>query len=147
MDHKQSATPFGRRAGLFYPNWSNCSTIERSQKALFKKRLPFALDARATASPAHLTQIMRRQNFANRVRAVRGDNSRSLVSVRIQLSKFVSSCCRYRPGLMLLPPQTADNDTRRGFSEAVDLLWRNLRGTHASRGNVNCVPVPRTRSH
>jgi hypothetical protein len=121
MDHKQSATPFGRRAGSLCPNWNNCSTVEPSQKALFKTRLPFTLDASATASPAQLTQIMRRQNFANRVRAVRGDNSRSLVPVWIQLSKFVSSCCRYRPGLMLLPPKPADNDTRRGFSEAVDL--------------------------
>ena len=65
MDHKQSATPFGWRARSLCPNWNNCSTVEPSQKALFKTRLPFALDARATASPAQLTQIMRRQNFAN----------------------------------------------------------------------------------
>ena len=57
MDHKQSATPFGRRARLLCPNWSNCSTVEPAQKALFKKRLPFALDARAGAFPAQLTQI------------------------------------------------------------------------------------------
>ncbi len=149
MDHKQSATPFGRRAGLFYPNWSNCSTIERSQKALFKKRLPFALDARAGVLPPQLTEITHLQNFENRVRvrAVRGDNSRSLVPVRIWLSKFVSSCCRYRPGLMLLRPQPADTDIWQGFSEAGEPFWRNLRGVQAPRGGVNRVPVPPTRSH
>ena len=142
MHHKQSATPLGRRVGLLYPNWNNWSTIERSQKAFFKKRLPFALDTRAGAFPAQLTQIAHPQNFAYRVRvrAVRGDDSRSLVPVRMGLSKFVSSCCRYRPGLMLLPPQPADNDTRRGFSEAVDPLRRNPRGVHAPHGRVNRVP-------
>ena len=102
MHHKQSATPFGRRSGVLYPNWDNSSTIEQSQKALFKKRLPSALDARAGAFPAQLTQIAHPQNFAYRVRvrAVRGGNSRSLVPVRMGLS-IISSWCRYRPGLML----------------------------------------------
>ena len=149
MHHKQSATSFGRRAGLLYPNWNNCSTIERSQKALFKKRLPFALDARAGAFPAQFTQIAHPQNLAYRVRvrAVCGDNSRSLVPVLMGLSKFVSSRCRYRSSLMLSQPQPADNNTRQGVSEAVDLLRRNHRGVQAPRGCVNRVPVPPTRSH
>ena len=121
MHHKQSATPLGRRVGLLYPNWNNWSTIERSQKALFKKRLPFALDTRAGVFPAQLTQIVHPQNFAYqvRVRAVCGDNSRSLVPVRMGLSKFVSSRSRDRPTLMLSRPHAAENDTRQGFSEAV----------------------------
>ena len=149
MHYKQSATSFGRRAGLLYPNWNNCSTIERSQKALFKKRLPFAPDARAEAFPAQFTQIAHPQNFAYRVRvrAVCGDNSRSLVPFPMGLSKLVSSRCRYRSSLMLSRPQPADNDTRQGFSEAVDPLRRNPRGVHAPRGSVNRVPVPPTRSH
>jgi len=149
MHHKQSATSFGRRAGLLYPNWNNCSTIERSQKALFKKRLPPALDARAGAFPAQFTQIAHPQNFAYRVcvRAVCGDNSRSLVPVRMGLSKFVSSCCRYRPGVMLSRPQPADNDTRQSFPKAVDPLWRNLRGARAPRRSVNRVLIRQTRSH
>jgi hypothetical protein len=149
MDHKQSATPVGRRTRPFCPDWNNCSTVEPSQKALFKKRLLFALDARAGAFPAQLTQITHPQNFANgvRVRVVSCDNSRSLVPVRIGLSKFVSSCCRYRPGVMLLRPRPADNNTRQGFSEAFDPLRRNLRGVQAPRGCVNRVPVPPTRSH
>jgi hypothetical protein len=149
MHHKQSATSFGRRAGLLYPNWNNCSTIERSQKALFKKRLPFALDARAGAFPAQFTQIAHPQNLAYRVRvrAVCGDNSRSLVPVLMGLSKFVSSRCRYRSSLMLSRPQPADNDTRQSFPKAVDPLWLNLRGAHAPRGCVNRVLIPRTRSH
>ncbi len=148
MDHKQSATPIGRRAGPLCPNWNTCETVKPSQNALFKKRLPFALDARAGAFPGQLKQITRPQNFANgvRVRAVRGENSRSFVPVRIGLSKFVSSCCRYRPGLMLLRPQQADKDTRHVFSEAVDPLGRNLRGANALRGSVNRVPVQTTRS-
>jgi hypothetical protein len=149
MHHKQSATSFGRRAGLLYPNWNNCSTIERSQKALFKKRLPFALDARAGAFPAQFTQIAHPQNLAYRVRvrAVCGDNSRSLVPVLMGLSKFVSSRCRYRSSLMLSRPQPAANNTRQAFSEAVDPLRLNLRGVQAPRGCVNRVPVPPTRSH
>jgi hypothetical protein len=147
MHHKQSATPLGRRVGLLHPNWNNWSTIERSQKALFKKRLPFALDTRAGAFPAQLTQIAHPQNFAYRVRVRRGDDSRSLVRVRMGLSKFVSSCCRYRSSLMLSRPQPADNATLRSFPEAVDPLWQNLRGAHAPRGSVNRVPVPRTGSH
>jgi hypothetical protein len=149
MHHKQSATPLGRRGGLLYPNWNNWSTIKRSQKALFKKRLPFALDTRAGAFPAQLTQIAHPQNFAYRVRvrAVRGDDSRSLVPVRMGLSKLVSSCCRYRSSLMLSRLQPADNETLQSFPEAVDPLWQNLRGPHAPRGSVNRVPVPRTRSH
>jgi hypothetical protein len=121
MDHKQSATPIGRRGRPLCPDWNNCSTVESSQKALFKKRLPFALDARAGAFPARLTQITHPQNLANRVRvrAVRGDNSRSFVPVRIGLSKFVSSRSRDRPTLMLSRPHAAENDTRQGFSEAV----------------------------
>jgi hypothetical protein len=88
MDHIKSATPIGRRARLLCPIWNNCSTIEPWQKALFKKCLPFALDARAGAFPAQLTQITHPQNFANRVRvrAVSSENSRSLVPVRIWLS-------------------------------------------------------------
>jgi hypothetical protein len=149
MHHKQSATPLGRRVGLLYPNWNNWSTIERSQKAFFKKRLPFALDTRAGAFPAQLTQIAHPQNFAYRVRvrAVRGDDSHSLVPVRMGLSKFVSSRCLYRSSLMLSRPQPADNETLQSFPEAVDPLWQNLRGAHAPRGSVNRVPVPRTRSH
>ena len=149
MHHKQSATPLGRRVGLLYPNWNNWSTIEQSQKAFFKKRLPFVLDTRAGVFPARLTQIAHPQNFAYRVRvrAVRGDDSRSLVPVRMGLSKFVSSRCLYRSSLMLSRPQPADNETLQSFPEAVDPLWQNLRGAHAPRGSVNRVPVPRTRSH
>ena len=112
-------------------------------------RLLFALDARAGAFPGQLTQITSPQNIANgvRVRAERCDNSRSLVPVRIGLNKFVSSCCRYRPGVMLLRPQPADNNTQQGVSEAVDPLRRNHRGVQAPRGCVNRVPVPPTRSH
>ncbi len=148
MDHKQSTTPIGRRARLLCPDWNNCSSVESSQKALFEKRLPFALDARAGAFQAQLSQITHPQNLANRVRvrAVRGDNSRSFVPVRIGPSKFVSSCCRYRPGLLLLRPQPAENDTRQGFSEAFDPLRRNLRGANAPRGRVNRVPVQTNRS-
>ena len=149
MDHKQSATPIGRRARPFCPDWSNCSTVEPAQKALYKKRLLFALDARAGAFPAQFTQIAHPQNLAYRVRvrAVCGDNSRSLVPVLMGLSKFVSSRCRYRSSLMLSRPQPADNDTRQSFPKAVDPLWRNLRGAHAPRGCVNRVLIPRTRSH
>ena len=92
MDHKQSATPSGRRAGAFYPNWNSCLIIERPQKARFKKRLPFAPDARAGAFPAKLAEITcpRHLYFANwfRVRASSGDNDfRSPVSpARIGLS-------------------------------------------------------------
>ena len=149
MDDKQSVTSAGQRARLLHPNWNNFSTIERPQKALFKKRLPFALDARAGAFPAQFTQIAHPQNLAYRVRvrAVCGDNSRSLVPVLMGLSKFVSSRCRYRSSLMLSRPQPADNDTRQSFPKAVDPLWRNLRGAHAPRGCVNRVLIPRTRSH
>ena len=149
MDDKQSVTSAGQRARLLHPNWNNFSTIERPQKALFKKRLPFALDTRAGVFPAQLTQIAHPQNFAYRVRvrATQGDNSRSLVPVRTGLSKFVLSCCRYRSSLMLSRTQPADNDTRRSFPEAVNPLWRNLRGAHAPRGSVNRVPLPRIRSH
>jgi len=149
MDHKQSATPIGRRARLFCPDWSNCSTVEPAQKALFKKTLAFRARREAGAFPAQLTQITYPQNIANgvRVRAERCDNSRSLVLVRIGLNKFVSSCCRYRPGVMLLRPQPADNNTRQGVSEAVDPLRRNHRGVQVPRGCVNRVPVPPTRSH
>ncbi|MGO9720016.1 MAG: hypothetical protein ACLPOA_05400 [Methylocella sp.] len=106
MDDKQSVTSAGQRARLLHPNWNNFSTIERLQKALFKKRLPSALDTRAGVFPAQLTQIAHPQNFAYRVRirAVRGDNSRSLVPVRAGLSKFALSCRRYRSSLMLSRP-------------------------------------------
>lgn len=149
MDHKQSATPFGRRTRPLRPDWNNCSIGEPPQKALFKKRLPFALNARAGGFPGatyrdHASSKLREPGSCS---PVRGENSRSLVPVRIGLSNFVSSCCRYRPGLMLLRLQPADNDIWQAFSGAGDPLCRNLRGAHASRRSVNRVPVPRTRSH
>jgi len=141
MDHKQAATPFGRRARLLYPDWNNCSTREPPQKALVQKRLPFALGARAGAFPAQLTEITHPQNFARQdpVRPVRGQNSRLIVPARIGRNNFVSLCCRYRPGLMLLRLQPVENDISQGFSEAGEPHWRNLRGAARKR-------EPRTRS-
>jgi hypothetical protein len=84
MDHKQLATPSGRRKGVLYPNWNSCLLIERPQKARLKKRLPLVPDSRVGLSQQCLQKSpIRAFVFANwlRVRAVRDNDFRSPVSL------------------------------------------------------------------
>jgi hypothetical protein len=151
MDYKQSATPSGRWGGLFCPNWSSRETIERLQKARFKKRLPFAPDATAEAFPAQLRQITRPiihpRIFCELVSCCRRARRQLSLAPFIfpsGLTERAPSRSRDRPTLMLLRLQPADNDIRQGFSEAVDPLRRNPRGVHAPHGRVNRVPYQST---
>jgi hypothetical protein len=150
MDHKQLATPSGRRRGVFYPNRNSCSIIGRRRKARFKQRLPYASDAGEGPSQHSLqtspsTPLFSRIGF---VFAPRGTTTFARPFLRLDRAKHMrSSCSRDRPTLMLSRPQAADKDARQGFSEAGDPLWRNLRGVHVPRGRVNRVLVQPTRSH
>jgi hypothetical protein len=150
MDHKQSATPFGWRAGVLYSNWNSCSILERPRKACIREWLPYAPDAGAGLSPyssqkSPSTRLFSRIGFLLAPRGTTTTFARPFL--RLEHARHTrSSCCRDRPALMLLRPQ-ADNDTRQGFFVAGDPLWRNLRGVHEPRGSVNRVPAPRTRSH
>ena len=122
MDHKQLATPSGRRKGLLYPNRNSCSLIELPRKARFKEWLPYAPDAGAGLSQHSLqkspsTPLLLRFGFV----LARGTTTFARPVLRLDRAKHLrSSCCRYWPGLMLLRPQPAHNDTRQGFSEGGD---------------------------
>jgi hypothetical protein len=58
MDHKQLATPSGRRKGVFYPNWNSCLLIERPQKAP-QKAAASRSGFECRTFPAKLTEITR----------------------------------------------------------------------------------------
>ena len=144
MDHKQSATPFGRRTGLLYRNRNSCSLIERPQKPRFKEWLCCAPDAGAMLSQHSFQKTPYAPLFSRIafVLAPRGTTTFAPLFLRLDLAgNFGSSSCRYGPSLTLLRPQPADNDTRPGFSEAGDPLLRNLRGADALRESVNVKSI------
>ena len=142
MDHKQSATPFGRRTGLLYPNRNSCSLIERPQKPRFKEWLCCAPDAGAGLSQHSFQKSPYAPLFSRIafVLAPRGTTTFAPLFLRLDLAgNLGSSSCRHGPRLTLLRPQPAVNDTRPGFSKAGDPLLRNLRGAVALRESVNRV--------
>jgi hypothetical protein len=144
MDHKQLATPFGRRTGLPYPNRKNCSLIERPRKPRFKKWMCCTPDA-GTKLSQHSFQKSPYAPLFSRIAFVlapRGTVTFAPLFLRLDLAgNLSSSSCQYGPRLTVLRPRPADNDTRPRFSEAGELLLRNLPGPDARRENGNRVPV------
>ncbi len=142
MDHKQLATPFGRRKGLLYPNQNSCSLIERPRKPRFKEWLCCAPDA-GTKLSQHSFQKSPYAPLFSRIAFVlapRGTTTFAPLFLRLDLAgNLGSSSCQYGPRLTLLRPRPADNDTRPSFSEAGGPLLRNLPGADARRESGNRV--------
>jgi hypothetical protein len=149
MDHRLSTTLHERRSRPFSLQGNLGSTRARPQRSISRKALLFAREARAgEGSPpslpldANSPQLSRHPYTCAR----RSRRQGSLAAFSVQISKRILSRSRDRPAFILLRPPPADNHTRRGFSETVEPLWRNLRGVHAPRGRVNRVPIESTRS-
>ena len=62
-------------------------------------------------------------------------------------SHWYSRAGRRQPMLACLPMRHGQGQCGQCFSEAVDPLWRILRGVQAPRGSVNRVPVRSNRRH
>jgi hypothetical protein len=151
MDHRLSTTLHERRSRAFGLQGSFSSTRARPQRSNYGKALLFAREARAggrsrPSLPLDANSPQLSRNPYSCARRSRQQGSLATFSVRIALSKCISSRSQDRPAFMLLRPPPEDNHTRRGFSETVEPLWRNLRGVHAPRGSVNRVPDQSTRS-
>lgn len=142
MDHKQLATPSGRRKGLLYPNRNSCSLIELPRKARFKEWLPYAPDAGAGLSQHSLqkspsTPLFLRFGFV----LARGTTTFARPVLRLDRAKHLrSSCCRYWPGLMLLRPRHTTIPGR-AFPKVAIASAKSSRRPRAARKRE-----PRTRS-
>jgi hypothetical protein len=142
MDHKQSATPFGRRKGLLYPNRNNCPLIERHWKPRLKKWLCCAPDVGAGLSQHNFQKSPYAPLFSRIafVLAPRETTTFAPLFLHLDLAgNLGSSSCRCGPRFTLLRPQPADDDTQLGFSEAGDPPLRNLRSADALRESVKRV--------
>ena len=122
MDHKQLATPSGRRKGVLLPQLEQllahrAASEDASKSDCLSLRIrvqDFPSEAYRNNPSAHLFS---RIGF---VFASFGTTTFARPFLWLDRAKHIhSSCSRDRPTLMLSRPQAAENDTRQGFSETV----------------------------